>query len=70
MLLFFSGVNARVDQDLENKIDLLRGAVEMFGGTVKPDLDDEVTHYVCYVTGPCSETTFAEILSRYILPRI
>ncbi|KAG0598566.1 hypothetical protein M758_12G084400 [Ceratodon purpureus] len=58
-----SGVNARVDQDLENKIDLLRGAVEMFGGTVKPDLDDEVTHCVCYVTGPCSETTFAEILS-------
>ncbi|KAG0572714.1 hypothetical protein KC19_VG119800 [Ceratodon purpureus] len=58
------GVNAALDHDaLENKLELLKGAVEMFGGTVKPNLDKEVTHCVCYVTGPCTDVTFTEILS-------
>ena len=42
----------------------------MFGGTVKPNLDGEVTHCVCYVIGPCTNVTFNEILSRYSRPRI
>ncbi|KAG0594106.1 hypothetical protein M758_UG048500 [Ceratodon purpureus] len=58
-----SGVNVGFDHELKHKIDLLKGAVEMFGGRVKSDLDEEVTHCVCYVTGLCTDFTFTEILS-------
>ena len=50
---------------IENIIDILKGAVEMFGGTVKEVLDAEVTHCVCYVPqGSCNEDTFAAIVGR------
>ena len=58
-------MDARDPAALESTIDLLKGAVEMFGGTVKQTLDEEVTHCVCYISGASDENTFADIMSRY-----